>query len=109
MKLERVKRFYKSVMGYSMGVASTIKCSLSKQSTKSDADKKSSKLSSVVRERIGIAISMGFGVFSFWGGIALFFGMPSYNYVIAALFAVAIGVFFFVGTEAIGDHYEDSF
>ena len=106
MKSLGVKRYCRAVMGYSTGVVSTIKCSLSKQSTKSDADKKLSKPSSVVRERIGIAISMGFGVFSFWSGITLFFGMPSYNYAIAALFAVAIGVFFFVGTEAIGDHYE---
>jgi len=107
MILEVAKRYWKVVMGYSMGVASTIKCSLSKRSTESDADKKSSKLSSVVRERIGIAVTMGFGIFAFWGGLTLFFGMPAYNYAIALFFGIAVGGFFYMGTEGIGDCCED--
>lgn len=97
MKLERVKRFYRVCV---QAVARAIKIDQSKI-------KKRLTFSGVERERLGIALTMGFAVFAFWAMLAVFFSLPFYNCFIAAFFGVAVCGFFYLGTKGIDYDFED--
>lgn len=95
------------MMGYHMGVAKTIKSSPKKQLTELGAWQKLGKLSSVDRERLFIAVTMGASIAAFWVLAKLFFGLPSYNYFIAGAFGAGVGGFFYVGTGGMYELDED--